>query len=320
MGFGASSILRENIMAGLAVLFPGQGSQFKGMLAEFIEKEPSYLSFFNQASEVLGYDLWQLISEDTNEQLNQTQFTQPAILVVSVVLWHFWQSKEAQKPNYLAGHSLGEYSALVCANAIDFQEAVLLVAQRGRFMQEAVPIGQGAMAACIGLDEEAVRSLCLEASEGDVLSPANFNSPGQIVVAGSKVAVDRFIPLAKAAKAKLVKQLPVSVPSHCALMKEAAGRLSEKLNKINIKAPLIPVIHNVDFIAHSHPDDIRAALIAQLENPVQWVATIKRFVDENISEFIECGPGNVLAGLNKRMAREASTVSIQQRMLMREVG
>ncbi len=287
----------------LAFIFPGQGSQSVGMLkdlaAEFAEVETT----FKQASDVLGYDLWNVVQHGPAEKLNQTDITQPAMLSAGVAVWRIWQAQGGAQPVMMAGHSLGEYTALVCAGALDFTDAVKLVAERGRLMQEAVPAGEGAMAAILGLDDELVNQACEEAAEGEVLSAVNFNSPGQVVVAGQKKAVERVLIVAKDKGAKRVLWLPVSVPSHCALMKPAAKKLEQILAKLEIRKPAIPVINNVDVQAQTRADDIRAALVKQLHSPVRWVESIRQLSADGVDNLIECGPGKVLASLNKRIER-----------------
>ena len=287
----------------LAFVFPGQGSQSVGMLkdlaAEFTEVEAT----FKQASDALGYDLWDVVQNGPAEKLNQTDVTQPAMLSAGVAVWRIWQAKGGAQPVMMAGHSLGEYTALVCAGALDFSDAVKLVAERGRLMQEAVPAGEGAMAAILGLDDDAVIQVCEDAAEGEVLSAVNFNSPGQVVIAGQKTAVERALGVAKEKGAKRALLLPVSVPSHCALMKPAAQKLEQILADIELREPAIPVLNNVDVQAQSGAAEIRAALVKQLHSPVRWVETIRKMAADGVDSLIECGPGKVLAGLNKRIER-----------------
>lgn len=285
----------------LGFIFPGQGSQSCGMLNTLAPNHPIMEQVFSQASTAIGKDLWQL-AQTGPEALNQTVNTQPVLLTASVAMWHAWQQEDNPQPTLLAGHSLGEYSALVCAQAMTLEEAVKFVALRGKFMQEAVPEGQGAMAAVLGMENQILQGVCDEAAEGEVVSPVNFNAVGQTVIAGTKTAVLRAADLAKAKGAKKVILLPVSVPSHCALMKEASVLLANALESIRIVSPKIPVIHNVDIELSQHPDDIRERLVAQLYRPVRWVETIQRFADEGITTVIECGPGKVLSGLVKRIA------------------
>lgn len=293
-----------------ALLFPGQGSQSVGMLAELAEVYPQISATFQEASDALGYDLWQLVQNGPEDQLNQTHITQPAMLVGGVALWRVWQTLVETPPAAMAGHSLGEYSALVAAGSLSLADAVTLVADRGRFMQEAVPAGEGAMAAILGLDDDKVAEVCAAAAEstpgGEVVTAVNFNSPGQVVIAGNTAAVNCAVDLAKEAGAKRALLLPVSVPSHCSLMMPAAERLAERLAGIEVSSPTIPVFNNVDVRAESDPDAIRDALKRQLFCPVRWVETIQTFARQGIQTVVECGPGKVLAGLNKRINRDMS--------------
>jgi [acyl-carrier-protein] S-malonyltransferase len=285
----------------LAIIFPGQGSQSVGMLADIAAHYPEVQETFAEASHVLGYDLWALVQNGPAEKLDQTAQTQPALLAASYAIWRIIQSKNLLIPAMLAGHSLGEYTALVCANAVSFTDAIRLVAARGQFMQEAVKPGEGAMAALIGLDEATVISICEQAKQAEILSPANFNSLGQIVVAGHKAAVERAIGLAKEQGAKMAIMIPVSVPSHCELMRPAAIRLSELLQTIDFQTPKIPVINNVDVKPYESAEAVRDGLIRQLYMPVRWVETVQYFMSQGIAQLIECGPGKVLTGLNKRI-------------------
>ncbi len=294
----------------LAFVFPGQGSQSVGMLKGLAEEYPEVEATFKEASDVSGYDLWDVVQNGPAEKLNQTDVTQPAMLSAGVAVWRIWQAKGGEKPSIMAGHSLGEYTALVCAGALDFADAVKLVAERGRLMQEAVPAGEGAMAAVLGLDDEVVVQVCEETAEGEVLSAVNFNSPGQVVVAGQKSAVERALKVAKDKGAKRALLLPVSVPSHCALMKPAAEKLARILANVEIREPAIPVINNADVQAETRADGIRAALVKQLHSPVRWVETIRKMADEGADRLIECGPGKVLAGLNKRIEREMAAQAV----------
>lgn len=289
-----------------AYIFPGQGSQSKGMLSELAEDYPEIKSTFSEASEVLGYDLWDLVQNDDSGKLNQTEITQPALLAASVAVFRCLQ----HKPMIMAGHSLGEYSALVCAGAIQFQDAVKLVELRGQLMQEAVPEGTGAMAAVIGLDDSAVGKACAESASGDVISPVNYNSPGQVVIAGHKAAVERASEACKTAGAKRVLPLPVSVPSHCALMKPAADKLAEALANVQIEVPETPVVHNVNVEVAITAEEIRKALVEQLYSPVRWTETVQRLADEGVSHLYEVGPGKVLTGLAKRIDRSLTAVAV----------
>lgn len=287
----------------LAFVFPGQGSQSVGMLAELAAAFPVVQATFAQASDVLGYDLWQVAQQGPEERLNQTAVTQPAMLSAGVAAWRAWQERQGPQPVVMAGHSLGEYTALVCAGAIAFEDAVKLVAERGRLMQEAVPAGEGAMAAILGLEDAQVIEACAGAAQGDVVSAVNFNAPGQVVVAGRRAAVERALELAKQAGAKRAVMLPVSVPSHCSLMEGAARKLEAQLRQITIHAPAIPVINNVNVRAETTPDQIREALVRQLHSPVRWVETVQAMALQGVDRLVECGPGKVLIGLNKRIEK-----------------
>lgn len=290
----------------LAFVFPGQGSQSVGMLAELAATYPVVEETFSQASAVLGYDLWQLIQAGPVDALNQTTTTQPAMLAAGVATWRVWQSQTDLMPTLLAGHSLGEYTALVCADVIAFEDAIKLVAERGRLMQQAVPAGEGAMAAILGLADEAVIAVCASAADGEVVSAVNFNSPGQVVIAGQKSAVERAVTLAKEEGAKRALLLPVSVPSHCSLMAPAADQLRQQMLDIDFSAPTIPVINNVDVKIESDPDSIRDALARQLYQPVRWVETVEMMAAQGVDRLVECGPGKVLAGLTKRIDKSIS--------------
>jgi [acyl-carrier-protein] S-malonyltransferase len=293
----------------LAFVFPGQGSQSVAMLSEFAEDEVVQATFA-EASSALGYNLWELISQGPSEKLNQTNFTQPALLTASVALWRLWQTKSDVMPSILAGHSLGEYSALVCADVISLTDAVTLVEKRGEFMQSCVPEGVGAMAAVIGLDNETIIDSCAKAQQGEIVSAVNFNSPGQVVIAGHKGGVSRAGDLCKEAGAKRVLPLPVSVPSHCALMKDAAVQLAKALESIVFNTPKIMVVNNVDVSIESSGDVIKEALIKQLYSPVRWSETISKLSNDGIENVIEIGPGKVLQGLNKRIDKTLKSVSI----------
>lgn len=294
----------------LAFVFPGQGSQSVGMMNALAAEFAVVKQTFGEASAALGYDLWQVVEQGPDDRLNQTQVTQPAMLAAGVATWRVWREKGGQAPAMLAGHSLGEYTALCCAGALEFGDAIRLVADRGRFMQEAVPAGQGGMAAILGLEDEAVRKVCDEAAQGEVLAPVNFNSPGQVVIAGTANAVARGVEAAKGAGAKRAVVLPVSVPSHCALMQPAAKRLAERLAQVNVRTTGIPVLHNAHVQAESDPAQIREALVKQLYSPVRWVETVRRMEADGATRVAELGPGRVLAGLNKRIVSAAQTLAV----------
>lgn len=296
-------------MVGLGVVFPGQGSQSVGMLSDIAREFSEVEATFSEASTILGFDLWKLTQEGPSEELDKTMHTQPALLTASYAIWRILKQKNNIQPNLLAGHSLGEYTALVCAESIKFTDAVKLVAARGQYMQEAVPIGEGALAAIVGLDDETVKTVCLNAASDEVLAPANFNSPGQVVIAGQTAAVLRAIALAKEAGAKLAKQLPVSVPSHCILMKPAAKKLADLLETIDIQIPALPVINNVDAIIYNNVDQIKEGLTRQLFMPVRWVEIMHSFANKKINNIVECGPGKVLTGLNKRIMNDAELMN-----------
>lgn len=294
----------------LAFVFPGQGSQSVGMLNDLAAAYPLVRQTFDEAAAALGYDLWTIVANGPEDKLNQTEITQPAMLAAGVAVWRVWRARGGPLPAVMAGHSLGEYSALCCAEAMTFPDAVRLVADRGRFMQDAVPAGQGGMAAILGLEDEQVRAVCAQAAHGEVLAAVNFNSPGQVVIAGSAAAVARGVDAAKAAGAKRALLLPVSVPSHCALMQPAAARLAARLAGVNVRAPIVPVLHNCHVLAESDPAAIRAALVRQLASPVRWVETVREMAARGVDMLVECGPGKVLAGLNKRIARDTQTLPI----------
>lgn len=298
-------------MKKFAMVFPGQGSQTVGMLAELAGDYPIVQETFKQASEVLGYDLWQLVQEGPAEELNKTWQTQPALLTASVAVYRVWQQKYPElKPEVMAGHSLGEYSALVCAGVLDFQDAVKLVELRGKLMQQAVPEGMGAMYAIIGLDNDAIINACKQAEQGEVVSAVNFNSPGQVVIAGAKAAVERAAALCKEAGAKRALPLAVSVPSHCALMKPAADQLSVSLESITLKEAGVSVLNNVDVKNEIEADGIRNALVRQLYSPVRWTETVEKMAQNGVEVLVEVGPGKVLNGLTKRIVDSLQAVSV----------
>lgn len=304
----------------LAYVFPGQGSQALGMLADIAAVYPTVQATYAEASAVLGYDLWALVQQGPVERLNQTEVTQPALLAASVALYRILQQQGAATPHYLAGHSLGEYSALVCSGVFTLAEGIALVAARGRFMQQAVPAGVGAMAAIIGLDDAAVIAACAEAAQGEVVAAVNFNAPGQVVIAGHAAAVQRAGEACKARGAKRALPLPVSVPSHCALMAPAAEQLADALQGCGLQTPQIPVVNNVDVAVEQDPQAIRHALVRQLYSPVRWTETIHWLAAQGVQEIVEVGPGKVLTGLNKRIAEGVAAEacyhleSLQQRI------
>ncbi|MCQ8230970.1 ACP S-malonyltransferase [Pectobacterium carotovorum] len=297
-------------MTQFAMVFPGQGSQTVGMLAELAAEYPIVTETFAQASEVLGYDLWQLTQQGPAEELNKTWQTQPALLTASVAIWRVWQQQGGKTPALMSGHSLGEYSALVCAGVLDFQQAVRLVELRGKLMQEAVPEGTGAMYAIIGLDNEAIAKACEESAQGQVVSPVNFNSPGQVVIAGNKDAVERAGAACKAAGAKRALPLPVSVPSHCALMEPAAKKLAVALESVTFNSPVIPVVNNVDARIETTPEAIRDALVRQLHCPVRWTDCVEFMAFQGTESLLEVGPGKVLTGLTKRIVDTLTAAAV----------
>ena len=304
------SAATANTDATLAIVFPGQGSQSVGMLSALAVGYPLVHETFAQASDVLGYDLWALTQDGPKDELNRTDRTQPAMLAAGVAVWRVWQQTGGAVPGVMAGHSLGEYSALVCAGAMDFAEAISLVEQRGQYMQSAVPAGTGAMAAILGLDDATVADVCSRAAAGEVVSPVNFNSPGQVVIAGNADAVQRAMGLAKEAGAKRALPLAVSVPSHCALMQSAAEQFAERLAQTSISAPSIPVIQNVDAARHEQPDAIRDNLKKQLYSPVQWVLSVQNMDGQGVTRIVEAGPGKVLAGLCKRIDKSIASAAV----------
>ena len=296
-----------------AFIFPGQGSQSVGMLAAAIDAEPVVAATFAEANETLGFDLASMILNGPAEDLNNTCNTQPALLAASTALWRLWQQRAGELPAYVAGHSLGEYSALVAAGVLEFADALRIVRNRGLYMQEAVPAGQGAMAAVLGLEDDKVVALCAEVVQpGEVLCAVNFNAPGQVVIAGTAEAVQRAIPVLTSTGARKVMPLPVSVPSHCALMKPASERLAQDLAAITFVAPRIPVVQNVSATIVTNPDELRTNLVSQLYQPVRWVESVQLMVANGINQCYECGPGKVLAGLSKRIDRSLAIVALEE--------
>lgn len=294
----------------IAFVFPGQGSQQVGMLADLAEQYTIIRETFSEASRALGYDLWALVQDGPAEELNKTEKTQPALLTASIALWRLWRSEGGQVPDYLAGHSLGEYSALVAAEVLPLVDAVKLVETRGRLMQTAVPAGEGSMAAILGLDDDAVVEGCRQAAEGDVVEAVNFNTPGQVVIAGSKAAVDRAIETLKAAGAKRALPLPVSVPSHCALMKGASEQLASYLDGLDLGDARIPIMQNVTARCETDARQLKQNLVEQLYRPVLWSQSVAELAKLGVTETIECGPGKVLSGLNKRIEKTLTLSSL----------
>lgn len=294
-----------------AFIFPGQGSQSIGMLAAAAEAWPIINRTFAEASNVLGYDLWHLCQKGTAEELSQTMITQPALLTTSIALWRQWLVAGGNNPDFLAGHSLGEYSALVAAESLDFVEAVKLVRLRGELMQDAVPAGEGKMAAILGLADNDVVAACKEAAEGEVVSAVNFNAPGQVVIAGATAAVDRAISVCKEKGARKAILLPVSVPSHCTLMKGAAEELAEALDDVRFNNAVIPIIQNVNAAAETDSATLKANLLKQLYSPVLWTDSVRTLVSSGVEVAVECGSGTVLAGLIKRIDRNLTVYGME---------
>jgi [acyl-carrier-protein] S-malonyltransferase len=303
----------------VAFLFPGQGSQAIGLLAELGRQSDLVKNLFDEASQAVGSNLWKIAQEGPEDRLNQTEITQPVMLAAGVACWRVWKEAGGFDPDLMAGHSLGEYSALVAAGTLDFGDAVDLVVERARRMQAATPSGTGAMAAILGLDDYTLNQVCEQAAEGEVVSCANFNSPGQVVIAGNKTAVDRACALAQEAGARRAIPLAVSVPSHCALMRPAAMDFSVALANTEFSLGGIPVLQNVDLKAHTTDESIRMALEKQLSQPVRWAETIKEFESRGVSRFVECGPGKVLLGLNRRIIRDAEVAVINNLDTMKKI-
>lgn len=298
-------------MTNLAFVFPGQGSQKIGMLADLAEQNPIIEKTFSEASDVLGYDMWQLIQQGAQEDINLTQRTQPILLTCSVAIWRLWNEKQGAVPSQMAGHSLGEWSALVCANVIDFADGLRIVEARGKYMQQAVPVGQGAMAAIIGLDDQAILDACTEARDLGVVDAVNFNAPGQVVIAGSNDAVERAMEICKSAGAKRALPLPVSAPFHTSLMKPAADNLADMVNAVSFRAPEVPIMHNVHAKNEQDPEAIKALMLEQIYSPVKWVDCVKQLKESGIDTIVECGPGKVLSGLCKRIDRDLTSVATE---------
>ncbi len=298
-------------MINTAFVFPGQGSQSIGMLSDFLPQYPIVTDLFAEASDVLAYDLWHLVQSGPEDKLNQTEYTQVAMLTADVAIYRLLMQEGVPQPQLMAGHSLGEYAALVCANALSLSDAINLVARRAQVMQNAIPLGLGAMAAIVGLEDQQVNDLCIKASQPDEqVTPANYNAIGQVVIAGHTPAVHRAILLAEEAGARLAKIIPVSVPCHCPLLTEAAELFAESLASVPFKSPAIDVISNVDLSIYYSAEHIRDRLKEQLYSPVRWVETIQFFKNREINLLIECGPGKVLSGLAKRIERSLNTISI----------
>lgn len=296
-------------MTDFAFVFPGQGSQSRGMMNGYADFSV-VRDTFAEASAVLGQDLWQLVAEGEDTELNATVNTQPVMLTAGVAVWRAWQAQGGRTPAMMAGHSLGEYTALVAAGALKFADALPLVRYRAQCMQQAVPEGVGGIAAILGLDDDTVRAVCVEGAAGEVLEAVNFNSPGQVVIAGNRAAVERGMALAKEKGAKRALMLPMSVPSHCSLLKGAAEQLRAYLENVAVDAPAIPVLHNADVAAYSDAAQIRDALVRQLYSPVRWVETVQAFGKQGITHNVECAPGKVLAGLNKRIDTNQQALAI----------
>lgn len=300
----------------LAFVFPGQGSQKVGMLANVAEKFPEFLDTFAEASDVVGYDMWKLIQEGEQSELNMTEVTQPVLLTSSVALWRLWHSLGGQKPVAFAGHSLGEFSALVCAESLAFADAVNLVKLRGQFMQTAVPVGVGAMAAIIGLQDETIDSICKDTAADKCVQAVNYNSPGQVVIAGHAEAVEAAIVKLKEAGAKKAMPLPVSAPFHTDLMQPAGEKLKEAMASITFKAPQIPVIHNVHAREETNVDALKELMYQQIFSPVKWTDCVRTISDKGVKEMVECGPGKVLSGLAKRIDKSLACQSIESHELL----
>lgn len=295
----------------LAFVFPGQGSQAIGMLSELAGQHGLVSETFSEASEALGYDLWKVCQQGPEDQLNRTDITQPAILAASVALWRLWCAQSEVRPSHVAGHSLGEYSALVAAQVLGFADALKLVERRGQLMQQAVPQGQGGMAAILGLEDQQIIDICAQVAQGEVVSAVNFNAPGQVVIAGQAAAVERAIAGCKDAGAKRAIALPVSVPSHCALMQPAAEQLADDFAALSWGQPQLTLVQNVTARPAADLDQLRALLVEQLYNPVRWVGTVSWMAEQGVTDLVECGPGKVLSGLNKRCVKGVNTYNLE---------
>jgi [acyl-carrier-protein] S-malonyltransferase len=296
-------------MSNLAFVFPGQGSQKIGMLSELAEQYSLIKETFDQASDVLGYNMWELIQKGEQEAINLTERTQPILLASSVAIWRLWNEKNGAIPSQMAGHSLGEWSALVCSGVVDFADGLNIVRARGQYMQQAVPVGEGAMAAIIGLDDKAILEACANAQSLGVVDAVNFNAPGQVVIAGSNAAVEAAMESCKVAGAKRALPLPVSAPFHTSLMKPAADNLADLVNTVNFSAPQVPVVHNVHAQTETDPETIKALMLEQIYSPVKWVDCVNQLKNNGATTLIECGPGKVLSGLTKRIDREITSLA-----------
>lgn len=297
----------------IAFVFPGQGSQSVGMLADLNEAFPIVKQTFDEASDVFGRDMWALAQQGPEQELAQTEITQPVMLIAGVAAWRAWCQASDIRPALMAGHSLGEYTAYVCAEAISLADGVALVKRRGELMRDACPGGQGKMAAILGMEDDAIKSVCADAAQGEVVQAVNFNAPGQVVIAGHSTAVDRAIELAKKAGARKAMPLAVSVPCHSDLMRAASEELAAKLNATQFNNPTIPVVNNIDARIELDPTRIREKLIVQLYSPVLWVDCVKAMVEQGITKMVECGPGKVLSGMNKRIMRELDVFNVQDK-------
>lgn len=295
----------------ISFVFPGQGSQAIGMMGELAAEFDLVKALFVEASDHLGLDLWTLTQEGPIETLSQTENTQPALLIAGVAAWRVWQELGGEAPAIMAGHSLGEYTALVCAGALSFADGVQLVRDRGRYMQEAVPAGEGGMAAILGLDDDTVREVCDHAAQGDVLQAVNFNAPGQVVIAGAAAAIERGIEQMKAAGARRALPLPVSIPAHSSLMSSASERLAQRINSVEVAMPEIPVLHNCNVQVAETADEIAANLVTQLDSPVRWVESVEAISGQGIELFVESGPGKVLGGMIKRIVKGAEVACVE---------